>query len=138
MTITARSSLVVVLATGTTDGEPGPRPVGDLGERLWQAAGWVLLILVVLVTALLLAMWVKRQILGRPGSRAREGAGFTLSDLRELRREGKISQEEYERTRDRIVQAAQVAIADAAGDMDRPAAGAPLTKDVDLVREAEQ
>ena len=114
------------------------RNVEDVSQRLWSAAGWGLLLIVAAVTAILVAMWVKRQIMGRPNARLREGVGFTLGDLRQLHQEGKISQEEYERTRDRIVQAAQSAIADAAGDEDRPRPGAPLTKDVDLVRDADR
>ncbi len=118
-------------------GQTGPAGTPDPGIGLQRALMWALLLLVVGVVAIWLAFWFRRQMLGSPRRNAPEAAGFSLTDLRRLRAEGKITKEEYEQTRDRIVQAAQRAISDASDD-DRPPVDAPRTKDVDLIRDAER
>lgn len=123
--------LLGLLAQST---QPGAAPDAALGFR--RALMWVLLLIVAFVVLVLLAMWFRRHFLGGPKRREREPIGFSLSDLRRLRDEGKITTEEYERTRDRLVHSAQVIVAEA--EKDRPRADAPRTKDVDLIREAER
>ena len=104
---------------------------------VWTVLMWVLLLIVAFVTMLLLAMWLRRQFLGGPRRRAVEQGGFTIADLRVLRESGEMTQEEYEATRDRLVQAAQRKLA-RTSEADRTPPDAPQTKDVDLIREAER
>ena len=103
---------------------------------LWTVLMWVLLLLTAFVVMLLLAMWFRRQFLGGPRRHAHEAAGFSIADLRSMRDSGKMSQEEYELARDRLVRSAQQSLARMAGD--DQGANAPQTKDVDLIREAER
>lgn len=114
---------------------------GDLAPEtktsLWAVLMWVLLLVVAFVTMLLLAMWFRRQFMGGSRRRAAEPAGFSIAELRAMREAGEMSQEEYEMTRDRLVQAAHRKIAHSAG-ADRVRPDAPQTKDVDLIREAER
>ncbi len=64
-------------------------------------ASGLLLILVVIGGAVI--FWARRQI-KRP---SRDEMAFSLSDLRRLRDEGRLSEEEYERARDILVKAAR-------------------------------
>jgi len=59
------------------------------------------LLIVAVLAGLALVYWVKRRVMGD----AEEGpsVGLTLEDLRRLHREGKLSAEEYERARSRMV-----------------------------------
>lgn len=111
----------------------------DVGQGLWRALGWGLLLTVAAVVAFLLAMWVRRQMVGGPRRAVLEGGGFSLADLRRMRDEGKMSKEEYELSRRRMVAAAQRTLADeaAAHGEDAPRPEQPRTKDVDLVKDAE-
>lgn len=109
----------------------------DASTGLRRALMWALLLIISFIVLVLLAMWFRRQFLGGTRRSALEPIGFSLADLRRLRDQGKITQEEYERTRDRIVHSAHFAIADAAKD-DRAPVDAPQTKDVDLIRDAER
>lgn len=104
-----------------------------------RAIGWGLLLTVVAVVAILLAMWVRRQMIGGPSRRQEGVAGFTLGDLRRMRDEGKITPEEYEASRQRLVASAQKTIAEdaAARSEDVPPPEQPRTKDVDLVKDVE-
>ena len=104
---------------------------------LWAVMMWILLLVVALVTMLLLAMWFRRQFVSGPRRRATEPAGFSIADLRAMRDSGRMSEEEYAAARDQLVQAAQKNMARSLGQ-DRPRADAPVTKDVDLIREAER
>ncbi len=128
-------SLASLAAAAATD---VARNSQDSSVALRRVLMWVLLLIVSAVVFMLLAFWFRRQFVGSPRTADAVGqAGFTLGDLRRLRAEGKISQDEYEMTRDRIVLSAQSALADAADD-DKPAIDAPRTKDVDLIRDAER
>jgi hypothetical protein len=55
-----------------------------------------------------LVLWVRRRLLAK--SDAPTSAGFSLSDLRELHRTGKMSDEEFAKARDRMVLAAKRAL----------------------------
>lgn len=127
------TNLALLLAQTT---RPGGLPP-DAGIGLRRALMWALLLVISFVVLVLLAMWFRRQFLGGSKRSMLEPIGFSLADLRRLRAEGKITQEEYELTRDRIVHSAQVAAAAAAED-DRIPVDAPRTKDVDLIRDAER
>jgi hypothetical protein len=67
------------------------------------AIGWSIVLIVLVVIALVgvmrLRKWFQEEDL--PSG----GIGFTLSDLRQLHREGKMSDEEFERARSKMVQA---------------------------------
>jgi hypothetical protein len=72
-------------------------------------------LIVFCVIGAMLVLWVRRRLLAKsdaPGS-----TGFSLSDLRELHRTGKMSDEEFAKARDRVVAAAKRTIArDASAD----------------------
>jgi uncharacterized membrane protein len=61
---------------------------------------WSFVLIVVVVAGFILVAWVKRR-LQQPDSAA-PALGFSLADLRELHRTGKISDEEYERARGKM------------------------------------
>jgi uncharacterized protein YneF (UPF0154 family) len=60
---------------------------------------WCLVLVVAIVVGFAIAVWVKRRIT-EPESPA--SPGFSLEDLRQLHREGKLSDQEYERARARM------------------------------------
>lgn len=62
--------------------------------------------LVVLVAiGAFVVMWLRKRIWS-PEDPAIMGSGFTLGDLRELHRNGKLSDEEFQKARDKIVASA--------------------------------
>ena len=119
----------------------GARPgTQEVSQGLLRAIGWGVLLVVVAVVAIILAMWVRRRMLGEPSAREESIGGFTLGDLRRMRDEGKLTRKEYEESRRRIVEGAQRALAREAaqGGRDIPSPELPRTKDVDLIRDAER
>lgn len=115
----------------------------DATRSIMSAVGWILLILIVAVVLFVVALWAKGKWFGTPERQDYgEGlaGGFTVGDLRRMRDSGEISDEEFERARERIVVAARRQVeadTQAAGNPDAPPPDAPRTKDVDLIREAE-
>lgn len=81
---------------------------------------WSLLLIGLIVTGWVTVLQIKRR-LQRPDVTA--GAGFTLSDLRQLHKSGQMSDEEFERAKARVVDAARRATARQA-DAGRGAGGA--------------
>jgi hypothetical protein len=67
------------------------------------------LLLIGLIVAGWLTVWQVKRRLQRPDVTA--GAGFSLSDLRQLHRSGQMSDEEFERAKARVVDAARRATA---------------------------
>jgi hypothetical protein len=63
------------------------------------------LALLVLVIAGWITVWQVRRRLTQPDDSS--GAGFTLSDLRRLHREGQMSDAEFERAKAKVVEAAR-------------------------------
>ena len=122
----------------------------DKSTAVMTAAMWVLLILVAVVVLVLIGLAVKRRLWDddagggdgvTTGSPDRMAAGFTVGDLRRMRDAGEINDDEFERARERIVAAAKRRMAQDArrqGDPDKPPPDGPRTKDVDLIRDAEE
>lgn len=69
---------------------------------------WSLLLIGLIVVGWVTVLQIKRR-LQRPDVTA--GAGFTLSDLRQLHKSGQMSDEEFERAKARVVDAARRATA---------------------------
>lgn len=69
---------------------------------------WSLLLIGLIVVGWVTVLQVKRR-LQRPDVTA--GAGFTLSDLRQLHKSGQMSDEEFERAKAKVVDAARRAAA---------------------------
>ena len=112
------------------------------GGSVLSALGWVLLIIVAAVVLLVLGLWVKKKITGdddfEPPSMVM--GSFSVGDLRRMRDNGEISDEEFERARERVISDAkerQEREAERQGNPDLPPPDAPRTKDVDLIRDAE-
>ncbi len=61
---------------------------------------WSIILIAMVVVGLLAVSWVKKRI-QQPDEPA--SAGFSLDDLRKLRRDGQISDEQYERARQRLI-----------------------------------
>jgi uncharacterized membrane protein len=57
---------------------------------------WLLVLVVMIVAAFVLVAWVTRRLKATDDA---PSGGFTLSDLRELRRQGKMTEEEFERAK---------------------------------------
>ncbi|MFI5379096.1 MAG: SHOCT domain-containing protein [Tepidisphaerales bacterium] len=57
---------------------------------------WLLVLVVLIVVGCVLVAWVRRRLNVQDDN---PSGGFTLSDLRELRRQGKMSEEEFERAK---------------------------------------
>jgi len=60
---------------------------------------WSLVLLAVVIVGFVLVLWVKRRLQHQDMAPT---LGFSLADLRELHRTGKISDEEFERARGRM------------------------------------
>ena len=99
--------------------------------------------IVAAVVLLMLGLWLKRRLDARDSAATAPdvaAGGFAVGDLRRMRDAGEISDEEYERARERIVAGARRTMAkeaQAAGDPDRAPADAPHVKNLDLIRDAE-
>ena len=118
-----------------------PLATPDGASAVIRSVFWVLLTIVVTVVLILLALAIKKRFSGggEPGP-GPIGGGFTVGDLRRMRDNGEISDDEFERARERIVAGAKRRLAEEAeraGNPDRPPPDAPLTKDTDLIRDAE-
>ncbi len=57
---------------------------------------WLLILVVLIVAGFVLVAWVTRRLKASDDS---SSGGFTLSDLRELRRQGKMTEAEFERAK---------------------------------------
>lgn len=66
---------------------------------------WSLVLIAVLIGMFLLVGRIKHWL--HPPAEPTGGAGFTLSDLRQFHREGKMSDEEFEKAKSKIIDAAQ-------------------------------
>jgi uncharacterized membrane protein len=60
---------------------------------------WSLILVAVVVVGFIAAVWVKRRVQQQDTA---QPIGFSLADLRELHRTGKISDEEFERARGKM------------------------------------
>jgi len=69
-----------------------------------------LVVAIVLVGAAAV-MWLRKRMWGSDSGGEPEGGGFTLGDLRQLHKSGKMTDAEFARARDAIVAAAQRAAA---------------------------
>ena len=138
------TSLIARLTPALALAASPARDTTDTTRSIMSAVGWILLILVVAVTLFVVALWAKGRWFGAPEPGVATGGvigGFTIGDLKRMRDSGEISDEEFERARERIVVTARREMAeeaDAADDPERPKVGSPVTKDVDLIRDAEQ
>lgn len=68
---------------------------------------WAFGLIVLLIVMLLSAVWIKKRM--SPTEESAGGGGFTLADLRELRKSGAMTEEEYERAKAKMVQSLQAA-----------------------------
>jgi hypothetical protein len=87
------------------------------GVFFWS---FILIILIIAGAAAVMRLrrWLKED---EPPSSA--GIGFTLSDLRQLHKQGKMTDEEFERARAKMVEAGRAMAAKMPHPLTRPAAG---------------
>lgn len=79
-----------------------PAALADADSTI-SAVGWSLVVAVVALVALVGVMRLRKWL--KEDDVSAGGVGFTLSDLRRLQREGKITDEEFERARSKMVEA---------------------------------
>ena len=91
---------------------------GLLGDLL----PWLGLLVVVVLVGGGIALGLRRRLLG--GSEG-SSVGFTLSDLRDRRARGEISEEEYERAHARMVRSVRATAESDSPDPRRPAGAVP-------------
>ena len=99
--------------------------VADIGMLAQMSASSIVtwsLVLVALIVAGWVTVWQVRRRLTKPDETA--GTGFTLSDLRQLHKTGQMSDEEFERAKAKVVDAARRATARADGRSQAATAGA--------------
>jgi uncharacterized membrane protein len=64
---------------------------------------WSGVLIIFLLVGFILVAAVKKRMKAEDAAGPGAGTGFTLSDLRQLRREGKISDEEFARAKEKII-----------------------------------
>jgi hypothetical protein len=74
-------------------------------SRVGAVIGWSLVLIVLLIVGAAGVMWLRRWMKEQDLPTSTGGIGFTLSDLRQLHREGKMTDEEFERARSKMVSA---------------------------------
>jgi len=79
-----------------------------LGDDVGDASFWIvvscLIVIVAVVIGFAVVAWARKSMLSSDHS---SGGGFDLGDLRRLREQGKLTQAEFEKARDKIVAAAK-------------------------------
>jgi hypothetical protein len=68
-------------------------------------------VIVIVVIGAAVVMWLRKRMRNSDTSLDPGGAGFTLGDLRQLHKSGKMTDEEFAKARDKVVAAAQKAAA---------------------------
>jgi hypothetical protein len=79
----------------------------DLLDKSGPVLAWSGLLIAVLLIAMVWAMRLKRRLKQDDDVASVPAAGFTLSDLRQMHRAGQISEEEFNKAKEKIVAAAQ-------------------------------
>ncbi len=98
------------------------RPLNLVLAQASRAPGVILALLAVffvVVGGTVVVMWIRRWLKEDDQPVKGGGIGFSLSDLRQLQKEGKITAEEYERARSKMVTAGKKA----ADELPDPLAG---------------
>lgn len=73
--------------------------VGAAQNEYGKLVVWSLILIVVVIVGFVLATWARRRLHHQDTT---PSMGFSLADLRELHRTGKISDEEFEKARGRM------------------------------------
>lgn len=84
---------------------------------------WSILIVGLLIAGFVAVSWVKRLVAAPDDAPA---GGFSLGDLRQLHKDGQMSDEEFEKAKAMIVSAAQAAAAKRAQEQQQQGKGPPL------------
>jgi hypothetical protein len=84
-----------------------------------------LVLIALVVVGLLVVSQVKKRLTSEEAEKGQPG-GFTLSDLRELHKSGQMSDEEFDRAKKQIIDAAKRASAREAADKQSDPGGKPL------------
>src|SRR3954471_15561121 len=83
----------------------------DSNIAIQRVVIWSIGLIIVLLVMIGLIVWLRKRMAPK---QELGPAGFTLADLRELRRKGAMTEEEFERAKAKIVQSMQAATARAA------------------------
>jgi hypothetical protein len=78
-------------------------------SNIGPVIGWSLVLILLVIGGAAGVMWLRRWLKEDDLPTTTGGIGFTLSDLRQLHREGKMTDEEYERARSKMVAAGKAA-----------------------------
>jgi hypothetical protein len=77
----------------------------DNSTAVFRIAIFLVSLIVVCIACMALVLWVRKWV--RDAGPAPRQMGFTLSDLRQMHRDGQLSTEEFERAKEKIVATAR-------------------------------
>lgn len=80
--------------------------LAQVGKATSSILGWAMGLIGLLVVMVVVALWTKKRM--SPTQEYQPG-GFTLADLRELRRRGAMTEEEFERAKVKVVEGLKAA-----------------------------
>lgn len=100
-------------------------PMPLAAPNMSGAIGWSLVLILFVVVAVFLLIRLRRWIKEDTDDGAGAGVGFTLSDFRRLHREGKMSDEEFERLRSMMLSGAKKMAETLPDPLARSRAGTP-------------
>jgi hypothetical protein len=86
-----------------------PIPLLAQPSNVGGVIGWSLVLILLIIGGAAGVMWLRRWLKEEDVPTTSGGIGFTLSDLRQLHHEGKMTDEEYERARSKMVAAGKAA-----------------------------
>src|SRR5437879_760552 len=97
---------------------PIPHPLAQPSST-GGVIGWSLVLIILLIAGAAGVMWLRRWM--KEDDLPVGGIGFTLSDLRQLHNQGKMTDAEYERARAKMLEAGRAAAAKLPHPLSRPA-----------------
>jgi hypothetical protein len=101
----------------------------DLLDKSGPVLAWSGVLIAVLLIAMFWAMRLKRKLKQEDDVASVPAAGFTLSDLRQMHKAGQISDEEFNKAKEKIVAAAQKT-----ADRMTPPSAPPAKDSIDAIR----
>jgi hypothetical protein len=90
------------------------------GNPIGSVIAWSIGLICMLVVMFAVIAWLRKRM---SPTQEQQTQGFTLADLRELRKQGAMSEEEFERAKAKIVQGVQAALTAKARRTEKTAPG---------------
>ncbi|MEM7809096.1 MAG: hypothetical protein AAF561_13385 [Planctomycetota bacterium] len=105
-------------------------------QEFLATGGRILLVLIGAIVLLLIGLWAKRHFLDDDEPEGISMSGFGIGELRRLHKDGKLSDAEFERARNRLVATAKREHLE--DEAEAPPADRPRGKNLDLIRDLEE